>query len=231
MPGKINHVEALSVFSSLYFDMLRMNDKMVAIKKYFQGNGGVINTVTRVKLIMNFNYRSIINMITLLTYFPNLDTVEVRFNDICDASINDDQIHQLFSAVTIKSVNRLSIYYFQEEETTAFCRFIVELMKRCRNMSSLEFYYNDSSSFAVIIKEMIKREDIKFAKLDMLSVDYWSINIDISTDLFYVAEYGIKNLTMDMRGSTRNLDELDQFEYFLLLTLIFIYGMLVTMKT
>ena len=94
--GKINCVKALSTFSSLNFDMDSINDKMFAIKEYVESNGGVINTITNVRFYRCFNYQNITNMLTLLTYFPNLDNIEVRFNDSCDASINDDEIRQLF---------------------------------------------------------------------------------------------------------------------------------------
>ena len=69
---------------------------------------------------MVFNYERITNMVTLLTYFPNLDNIEVWFINNCDASINDDQIRHLFSALPIRDVKRLSIHFDQYKETTAF---------------------------------------------------------------------------------------------------------------
>ena len=215
---QINRVEALSILSSLSFFMISMNDEMAIIKEYVERNGGVINTVTSVIFDLAFNYQNIKNMITLLTYFPNLDNIEFHFNDNCDASINDDQIHRLFSALPIRNVKKLSIFFAQKEETSAFYCFIVELMKLSRKMSTLELHYFNSNSFAIKIKEMVESESIQFPNLDSFAVFYWSDSTYISVDLFYVAKYNIKNFTVDINSfnfdPVQYLDGLDQFESF-----------------
>ena len=81
-------------------------------------------------------------------------------------------------------------------------------------MSILEFYYEISNSLAINIKEMVERENIQFSNLNTFLVDYWSGNIDISVDLFYVAKYKIKKLTLNIGGSIQNLNGLDKFECF-----------------
>ena len=214
---KIDRVTALSVFSSLDFDMRKMNDKMAAIKEYVESNGVVV-TVTSIQFCMVFNYESIKNMITLLTYFPNLDNLEVWFNGDCDTSLNDSEVHQLFSALPIRNVKKLFINFRQNEETAAFYCFIGELMKLCQKMSSLKFHYYKSNSFAINIKKIVERENIQFTNLDTFTVHYWSrsedILIDFSVDLFYLAKYNIKNLTVEMGGLIQNLNGLDQFGYF-----------------
>ena len=220
-----NKVRPLSVFSSVHFDMNRVNSKMSAIKDYVEKYGSVINAVTSVRFNMVFNHKNITNMLTLLTYFPNLDNIEVRFNDSCDASINDDEIRQLFSALPIRNVKKLSMDFYQNKETTAFYCFIVELMKLSREMTSLKFYYYSSNSFAINVKEMVERENVQFPNLDNFIVFYASESIDISIDLFYVAKYNIKNFTVVISPSDKysihNLDGLDQFDCFSVDTLNF----------
>ena len=225
--GDINCVKALSVFSYLWFDMNEMNDTMTAIEEYVENNGGVINTVTSVDFNMVFNSRTIVNMIKLLTYFPNLENVKVWFNGNCDPSLNDSEIHQLFSALPIRNVKKLTIYYFQKEETPSFYRFIVELMKMCQKMSTLEFHYHQWNSFAINMKEMVQRENIHFPNLNTFIVNYKSADIiDISIDLFYVTKYNIKNLSLRIdpirSNSVQYFDGLDQYEYFFVKTLDFV---------
>ena len=223
--NQINRVKALSVLSSLHLFMICVNDKMAIIKEYVERNGGAVNTVTSVRFDMTFNYQNIKNMITLLTYFPNLNNIELHFSGNCDVSLNDNEIQLLFSNVPVMDVKKLTIFYAQKVETTAFYRFIVELMKLCQKMSTLEFHYFSSNSFAITIKEMVEKENIKFANLDTFKTDYWSDGIDVSIDLFYVAKYNIKNLTVDINclnfDPVQYLDGLDQFECFFVDTLEF----------
>ena len=210
-----NKVRSFEEFSSVYFDLNGVNPKMSAIKDYVENYESVINTVTSVKFGMVFNYQNITNMLALLTYFPNVDDVEVHFNGNCDASIDDDQISQLFSDFHIRNVKKLTMYFSQEEETTAFYRFIVELMKLCYKMSTLEFHYSRTNDFAIKIKEIIERENIQFSNLDNFTVKYRSDYMDASIDLFYVTKYNIKNLTIVINPLCKypmhNLDGLDQF--------------------
>ena len=94
-------------------------------------------------------------------------------------------------------------------------------MKLCQNISSLEFHYNESNSFAISIKEMVERENIQFTNLNTLVVEYHSEYIDVSIDFFYVAKYNIKNLTMEMNNSIQNLYGLDKYECFSVVDLSF----------
>ena len=224
---EINDSKALSVFSSLHFKMDEITDKMNAIKEYVESNGGAINTVTSVKFYMAFNYQNITNMMTLLTYFPKLDSIVVWFINNCDASINDDQILKLFSTPFNGKVKRLSIYYEQVEDTSAFYCFIVELMKMCPNISSLEFHYSSSNYFAINIKKIVEGKDIQFSDLNTFAVEYCSANVDLSVDLFYVAKYNIKNLTMNINPLDSRKKPVEcsnwscPFEYFSVDKLIF----------
>ena len=117
--GEINHVEALSVFSSLHFKM----HKMTAIKDYVESNGGAINTVTSVEFDIVFKYQSIKNIIKLLTYFPSLDSVKVHFNSNRDESIKDDRIHQLYSDLQIKGIKKSNDSLFSKKRNTCILLF------------------------------------------------------------------------------------------------------------
>lgn len=94
-------------------------------------------------------------------------------------------------------------------------------------MSSLEFYYYEWNSFAINIKDIVQRENIHFINLNTFKVSYKNADIiDISIDLFYVAKYKIKNLSLRIESfrsnSVQYLDGLDQYEYFFVKTLDFV---------
>ena len=229
---KSNGAIALSVFSSIDFNMNSMYTEVDGIKDYAQSSGGVLNGVTRILTHMIFNRQNVTSLMKLLVCFPNLNNIIIEFNGNCDSSLNSDEVHEMLSVLPIvkmEKIEKLSIIFKQSGETSAFYRFVIGLMKICEKMSALEFVYEKSNLFAMNVKKLIDTENIQFPNLNTFIVHYYYINptndmdgcifsdgaedsddsvdsniIDASIDLLYITEYNIKNLTMDASHSDLN---------------------------